>query len=81
MKAWNWAKTAWSASLLICRTDSTRVSNEALTEVREMIGKDFGPQYLPEHQTFQVEERRAGSARSDSSDRVARHPDSIKQYL
>ena len=30
------------------RTDSTRVSNEALAEVREMIGKEYGPQYLPE---------------------------------
>src|SRR6266567_1610828 len=30
------------------RTDSTRVSNEALTEVREMIGTEYGPTYLPE---------------------------------
>lgn len=29
------------------RTDSTRVSNEALTEVREMIGQRYGAQYLP----------------------------------
>ncbi|HUQ91523.1 MAG TPA: type I DNA topoisomerase [Bryobacteraceae bacterium] len=30
------------------RTDSPRVSAEALTDVRELIGKRFGPQYLPE---------------------------------
>ncbi len=30
------------------RTDSTRVSGEALTDVREFIGKKFGPGYVPE---------------------------------
>lgn len=29
------------------RTDSTRVSNDALTEVREMIGQRYGANYLP----------------------------------
>jgi DNA topoisomerase I len=31
------------------RTDSTRVSPDALTEVREVIGKRYGTQYLPEN--------------------------------
>ena len=30
------------------RTDSTRVSNEALAEVREVIERDYGKQYLPD---------------------------------
>ncbi|MDZ4723496.1 MAG: type I DNA topoisomerase [candidate division Zixibacteria bacterium] len=30
------------------RTDSTRVSDEALKNVRAMIGKEFGKEYLPE---------------------------------
>ena len=30
------------------RTDSTRVSNEALGQVRTLIESDFGPEYLPE---------------------------------
>jgi DNA topoisomerase-1 len=30
------------------RTDSTRVSDDAVTEVREFISSRFGPQYLPE---------------------------------
>ena len=30
------------------RTDSTRVSNDALTEVRELIGQRYGAKYLPE---------------------------------
>src|SRR5258708_27328391 len=29
------------------RTDSTRVSDDAVTEVREFIGGKFGPQYVP----------------------------------
>ena len=34
------------------RTDSTRVSDDALTSVRELIGKDFGAPYLPEKPNF-----------------------------
>jgi DNA topoisomerase-1 len=34
------------------RTDSTRVSDQALTEVREYIGERFGPDYVPEKPIF-----------------------------
>src|SRR5258708_34984175 len=30
------------------RTDSTRVSPDAIREVRDYIGSEYGPQYLPE---------------------------------
>ncbi|MEG0144562.1 MAG: type I DNA topoisomerase [Clostridia bacterium] len=30
------------------RTDSTRISEEAITAVRELIGEQYGPAYLPE---------------------------------
>ena len=30
------------------RTDSTRVSNDAIAEVREHIGKEYGKEFLPE---------------------------------
>ena len=30
------------------RTDSTRVADQALTDVREFIGQKFGPDYVPE---------------------------------
>src|SRR5687768_14454498 len=30
------------------RTDSTRVADQALTDVREFIGRKFGPEYVPE---------------------------------
>ncbi len=34
------------------RTDSTRVSDQALAEVREFIGTKFGPDYVPEKPIF-----------------------------
>ena len=34
------------------RTDSTRVSDQALTDVREFIGRKFGAEYVPEKPTF-----------------------------
>ena len=34
------------------RTDSTRVSEQALTEVRQFIGETFGPDYVPEKPNF-----------------------------
>ena len=64
------------------RTDSVRVANEALTEVRQMIGSDFGAPYLPESPNFyksKKDTQDAHEAIRPSS--AARHPDSIKQYL
>jgi DNA topoisomerase-1 len=34
------------------RTDSTRVSEQALTEVRELIGQTFGAEYVPEKPNY-----------------------------
>jgi DNA topoisomerase I len=34
------------------RTDSTRVSDQALTEVRDYIGQRFGPDYVPEKPNY-----------------------------
>jgi DNA topoisomerase-1 len=31
------------------RTDSVRISQEALTDVRELIGSEYGPTYVPAH--------------------------------
>ena len=56
------------------RTDSTRVSDAALAEVRDFIGGEYGATYLPEKPNFyQREKRRAGRARSDSPDRRKPH--------
>ncbi len=49
------------------RTDSTRVSDDAVTEARELIGTKFGPQVHPgSAQRLQIEEGRAGRSRSRS---------------
>ena len=64
------------------RTDSTRVSNEALAEVREMIGKEYGPQYLPEQpNTFKSKKGAQEAHEAIRPTSAVRHPDSVKQYL
>ena len=51
------------------RTDSVRVSNEALAEVREYIKSQYGDQYLPEApNAYKEKEGSAGGSRSHSSD-------------
>jgi DNA topoisomerase-1 len=64
------------------RTDSVRVSNDALNEVRQFIGSEHGRQYLPDSPNFyksKKDTQDAHEAIRPSS--VARHPDAIKQYL
>ncbi len=64
------------------RTDSTRVSNEALTEVREMIPAQFGKDFLPaEPNTYKSKKGAQEAHEAIRPSSVARHPDQIKQYL
>src|SRR5689334_16397035 len=64
------------------RTDSTRVAPEALTEVREYIGQNYGPQYLPESPNTYKEKKEAQAAHEAIRPTSAmRHPDQVKQYL
>ena len=50
------------------RTDSTRVSPDAITEAREFIGK-LGAKYLPATEnSYRSKEGRAGCARGDPAD-------------
>jgi DNA topoisomerase-1 len=64
------------------RTDSVRVSNEALTEVREYIKSQYGDQYLPETPNTYKEKKAAQAAHEAiRPTSVLRHPDQIKQYL
>jgi DNA topoisomerase-1 len=64
------------------RTDSVRVSNEALTEVREYITSQFGASYLPEAPNAYKEKKAAQAAHEAiRPTSVMRHPDQIKQYL
>jgi DNA topoisomerase I len=64
------------------RTDSTRVSNDALAEVREMVGKEYGPQYLPEQPNVFKSKKNAQEAHEAiRPSSVAHTPESVKQYL
>ena len=64
------------------RTDSTRVSNEALAEVREYITSQYGKEYLPESANVYKEKKAAQAAHEAIRPTSAmRHPDQIKQYL
>ena len=64
------------------RTDSTRVSNDAISEVREYIGKEYGPAYLPEQPNTYKEKKEAQAAHEAIRPTSAmRHPDQVKQYL
>jgi DNA topoisomerase-1 len=64
------------------RTDSTRVAPEALTEVREYIGTNYGAQYLPESpNTYKEKKEAQGAHEAIRPTSAMRHPDEIKQYL
>jgi len=64
------------------RTDSVNVSNDALAEVREYIPQQFGPQFLPEKpNTYKSKKAAQEAHEAIRPTSVARHPDSIKQYL
>ncbi len=64
------------------RTDSTRVSNDALAEVREYITKEYGAPFLPESPNTYKEKKEAQAAHEAIRPTSAlRHPDHIKQYL
>jgi DNA topoisomerase-1 len=64
------------------RTDSTRVAPEAIQEVREYVGKEYGPTYLPETpNTFKEKKDSQGAHEAIRPTSAMRHPDEIKQYL
>ncbi|MGH9580387.1 MAG: type I DNA topoisomerase, partial [Terriglobales bacterium] len=64
------------------RTDSTRVSNDALEELRDHISSQFGAAYLPEKPNFFKSKKGAQDAHEAiRPTAVARHPDAIRRYL
>ena len=64
------------------RTDSTRVAPEAIQEVREYVGQEYGPTYLPETpNTFKEKKEAQGAHEAIRPTSAMRHPDQIKQYL
>jgi DNA topoisomerase-1 len=64
------------------RTDSTRVAPEAIQEVREYVGKEYGSAYLPETpNTYKEKKDSQGAHEAIRPTSAMRHPDQLKQYL
>lgn len=64
------------------RTDSTRVSDAALTEVRDFIGGQYGANYLPEKAVHYRSKKDAQDAHEAIRPTdVSRTPDSLAQFL
>ncbi|HYL93400.1 MAG TPA: type I DNA topoisomerase [Alphaproteobacteria bacterium] len=64
------------------RTDSVRVSNDALEEVRQSIEASFGKDFLPETpNTYKAKKAAQEAHEAIRPTSVARHPDEIKKYL
>jgi len=64
------------------RTDSTRVSEAALAELRDFIGSQYGPAYLPEKAVHYRSKKDAQDAHEAiRPTEVVRTPDSLAQYL
>src|SRR6476646_7476716 len=64
------------------RTDSTRVSDTALGEVRDFIGRQYGEQYLPEKAVHYRSKKDAQDAHEAIRPTdVTRTPDALAKYL
>ncbi|HOD83537.1 MAG: DNA topoisomerase 1 [Planctomycetes bacterium ADurb.Bin126] len=64
------------------RTDSTHLSQEALSQVRELIGREFGPKYVPEKPNFFAAGERAQEAHEAIRPTDAnRRPEDVRDAL
>ena len=64
------------------RTDSTRISDAALSEVRDFIGHQYGAQYLPEKAVHYRSKKDAQDAHEAiRPTEVGRTPDSLAKFL
>jgi DNA topoisomerase-1 len=64
------------------RTDSTRVSEQALTDVREFIGQRYGAEYVPEKPNFYKSKADAQDAHEAiRPTSMQYHPDAVRAHL
>ncbi|MEQ9620153.1 MAG: type I DNA topoisomerase [Deltaproteobacteria bacterium] len=64
------------------RTDSVRISDNALKEARALIKETYGNEYLPSKaNTFKVKKSAQDAHEAIRPTYAAKHPDSIKEYL
>jgi DNA topoisomerase-1 len=70
------------ALITYMRTDSVKVSNDALAQVREHIGSSYGEKYLPEKPNFFKSKKDAQEAHEAIRPTdVSRTPESVRPYL
>jgi DNA topoisomerase I len=70
------------ALITYMRTDSVRVSNEALGQVRDQIGASYGEKYLPEKPNFFKSKKEAQEAHEAiRPTEVSRTPESVRPFL
>jgi DNA topoisomerase-1 len=70
------------ALITYMRTDSVKVSADALAQVREHIGASYGEKYLPEKPNFYKSKKDAQEAHEAIRPTdVARTPESVKRFL
>jgi DNA topoisomerase-1 len=70
------------ALITYMRTDSVRVSNDALDQVREQIGASYGEKYLPEKPNFFKSKKDAQEAHEAIRPTdVTRTPESVRKFL
>jgi DNA topoisomerase-1 len=70
------------ALITYMRTDSVRVSAEALAEVRELIGASYGPDYLPQKPNFYSSKKDAQEAHEAIRPTDPRRtPEDVRPYL
>jgi DNA topoisomerase-1 len=64
------------------RTDSTRVSDQALTDVREFIGQRYGAEFLPEKPNYYRAKKDAQDAHEAiRPTSMQYHPDEVRAHL
>ena len=64
------------------RTDSTRVSDEAMEELRKFISERFGPHYLPDQpRTYKTKKGAQDAHEAVRPTSVLHTPDTVKKYL
>jgi DNA topoisomerase-1 len=70
------------ALITYMRTDSVHVSNDALSQVRELIPARFGSDYLPEKPNFYKSKKDAqGAHEAIRPTDVSRTPEDVRKYL
>jgi DNA topoisomerase-1 len=64
------------------RTDSVRVSDQALTEAREFIGRQFGPAFVPDAPNrYKVKANAQDAHEAIRPTSMANHPEAVRPYL